>query len=156
VSGIVCRRLGPEDLPLIEAAPPEVFDHPVHPGAARAFLESGSHLLVGAIEEGAAPRLVGFVSAVVVLHPDRARPELWINEVGVAGGRRGRGVGRTLIEETLRVARARGCRGAWVALDEDNAAALALYRSAGGAEPRSQLHIEFGYEVWERRREAPE
>jgi len=96
------------------------------------------------------PCLVGFVSAVETLHPDQRRPELWINEVGVSEAWRRRGVGRALMEETLRIARARGCRGAWLAVDEDNEPALGLYRAAGGAEPERQLHVDFGYdEGWE-------
>ena len=63
--------------------------------------------------------VVGFVSAVLYVHPDKPSPELWINEVGVAPShqrRRASGVG--CWQATLADARATGCREAWVLTDE--------------------------------------
>ena len=143
---IVVRRLSLADLPLLEAAPPDVFDDPVVPASARAFLERDGNVLVAAITDDADPRIVGFVSGMEVLHPDKGSPEFWINEVGVAEPYRRRGIGRQLMDRTLEIARALGCHLAWLAVDEDNAAALGLYAAAGGAPPERQIHIDFDLE----------
>lgn len=45
---------------------------------------------------------------------------------------RRRGVGRALIEELQRVGRERGCGSMWVLTDEENVAAMGMYRSTGG------------------------
>ncbi len=140
---ITVRALSADDLPLLEACPPDVFDDAVVPAAARAFLERQGNLLVVAMTDEDVPRIVGFVSAVEVLHPDKARPELWINEVGVAEPFRRRGVGRALMGEVLDIGRSRHCRLAWLAVDEDNEVALAFYESAGGETPERQLHVDF-------------
>jgi ribosomal protein S18 acetylase RimI-like enzyme len=67
------------------------------------------------------------------VHPDKP-PELWINEVGVSGAYRDRGIGRQLLETLKTHGRALGCGEAWVLTEPGNAAARALYRAAGGAE----------------------
>ena len=66
------------------------------------------------------------------MHPDKPAPELWINEVGVAPGAQGRGVGKALLAEVLRTGREAGCAEAWVLTDRANAAAMHLYASLGG------------------------
>ncbi len=76
--------------------------------------------------------MVGFVSEVVYVHPDKPRPEMWINEVGVADAHRRRGLGRELLNGILDVAREKNCSEAWVLTDRTNEAAMGLYASAGG------------------------
>jgi ribosomal protein S18 acetylase RimI-like enzyme len=71
------------------------------------------------------------VSAVEVFHPDK-RAELFLNEIGVVDEWRRRGVARALIEELKRLGRERGCVAMWVLTDEDNTAAMGLYRTSGG------------------------
>jgi ribosomal protein S18 acetylase RimI-like enzyme len=53
-------------------------------------------------------------------------------ELGVAEAHRSRGIGRGLVEALAHLARETGCYGMWVLTDDENAAALATYRSAGG------------------------
>jgi ribosomal protein S18 acetylase RimI-like enzyme len=89
------------------------------------------HHLIVAMEQH---RIVGFISAVHYLHPDKAQPELWINEVGVAPGMRGRGAGRALIEATLALGRELQCAEVWVLTDRTNTAAMNLYARTGGEE----------------------
>jgi ribosomal protein S18 acetylase RimI-like enzyme len=78
--------------------------------------------------------IVGFVSSVVYVHPDKTAPELWINEVGVAPTYQGQGIGKMLMQRTLEEAKRAGCTEAWVLTDRGNPAAMALYKSAGGIE----------------------
>jgi aminoglycoside 6'-N-acetyltransferase I len=68
------------------------------------------------------------------VHPDKA-PQLFINEVAVAESHRRRGIARGMIDRLVRIAAELGCTEAWVLTDTNNAAAIALYRSAGAEEP---------------------
>lgn len=106
----------------------EAFDNKLLSEETRRFLDDERHyLLLGYVLD----RPAGFVSAVEVIHPDK-RSELFLNEIGVTEGFRRRGLARALIDELKQVGRERGCASMWVLTDEDNAAAMALYRSAGG------------------------
>ena len=105
-----------------------VFDEPVDPRLTREFLDDPRHHLVLAIEQGV---VVGFVSAVDYVHPDKPR-QLWINEVGVAPSHQRRGIARRLLDAMLAHGRALGCTEAWLGTEETNVAARRLYESAGG------------------------
>ena len=54
-----------------------------------------------------------------------------ILQLGVAAERRGRGIGTAVLYAALRWAKLKGARQAWVQVEADNAAAIALYRRAG-------------------------
>ncbi len=54
-----------------------------------------------------------------------------ILQLGVAQERRGQGLGTAILHASLRWAKLKGARKAWVQVEADNAAALALYRRAG-------------------------
>jgi tRNA (guanine37-N1)-methyltransferase len=118
-------QLGPADEDLLRRAA-DLFDDPLDDASARRVLADPRSVLVLAMvgEEPAA-----FALALEVDSVDHARPELFIDELGVAEGMRRRGIGRALLGELLRIGEARGCREAWVLADPGNAAALNLYRS---------------------------
>jgi ribosomal protein S18 acetylase RimI-like enzyme len=118
------RILGLHDLDLLCATPEGLFDKPVDPEQARAFLGDAGHLVAAAIEDGT---IVSFATGTVLLHPDK-RPALFVNEVGTREDRRRRGLAALVTQCLVDEARARGYRGAWVATEADNAAARALYR----------------------------
>jgi GNAT superfamily N-acetyltransferase len=59
------------------------------------------------------------------------RPDALIEELYVVPGRRGRGTGRALFEVTLEAAREAGATHVELTTGEDDAAARALYESAG-------------------------
>lgn len=73
-------------------------------------------------------RVLGFVMARVVL------AEAEILTVAVAASRRGQGFGRRLMDELLRRLYAERVREVFLEVDENNAAALALYRRLGYVE----------------------
>ena len=123
------RLLGPDDADVLGRVDPDVFDHPVDPRWTRRFFDDASHHLAVALDGG---RVVGMITAVAYVHPDKA-PQLWINEVGVAPPYRRRGVGRRLLDLMLAHGRALGCTEAWLGTEEDNVPARRLYESAGGA-----------------------
>lgn len=110
---------------------PGAFDHDIHPPTAAAFLADPHYHLAVAIEDGV---VIGFASAIDYVHPDKPVPELWIDEVGVAPERQGRGVAKAILRALLAHAREIGCGEAWVLTDRGNAPALRLYATAGGRE----------------------
>jgi len=125
------KLLGPNDFDYLSNVADSVFDDPIIPASAQEFLGDPRHRLVVAIDNDV---VVGFVSSVIYVHPDKTAPELWINEVGVAPTHQGQGVGKMLMQRTLEEAKRSGCSEAWVLTDRENRAAMALYKSAGGLE----------------------
>jgi ribosomal protein S18 acetylase RimI-like enzyme len=137
---VAVRRLGPGDEAIVLAAP-HLFDEPPLPAATRRFLASPIHHLLLAFE---GDRAVGFVSGVELTHPDKGT-ELFLYELGVDEGSRGRGIGTALAAALRDLARERGCRAMWVLTDADNEAALATYRRAGAAE--ESTHVMLGWDL---------
>jgi ribosomal protein S18 acetylase RimI-like enzyme len=132
--------LGPTDAHRLEHVATDVFDEPIDRALTEAFLNDPRHHLVVAI---AGDVVVGFVSAVHYVHPDKP-PELWINEVGVAPSHHRQGIGQALMRRILQHGRALNCGQAWVLTEFDNSAARALYGSVGGMEAAAPaLLIEF-------------
>ncbi len=130
------RILQPEDASLLDHVAADVFDDPVLPRAAQEFLNAPDHHLVVAVEDGV---VVGFASAIQYVHPDKPRPELWVNEVGVSPSHRKRGVGKAILQALLGVAREAGCAEAWVLTERNNQPALRLYQSLGGEEEQEEI-----------------
>ncbi len=117
-----------------------VFDCDLNQQLTEEFLGDARHHLVVAIENSL---VVGFASAVHYVHPDK-RPELWINEVGVAPTHQGRGIGTAVLRALLEAGRATGCVEAWVLTERQNEPAMRLYASLGGNEaPGDQVMITF-------------
>ncbi|EAR49770.1 hypothetical protein OG2516_04713 [Oceanicola granulosus HTCC2516] len=128
--GVTLRRLGPDDVETLLAVRPGLFDAPVDPRQARAFLDSPLCEIVVAEAGG---DILSFASGTVLLHPDKP-PALFVNEVGTRDGWTRRGLARAVTWALIERGREIGCEGAWLGTEPDNAAALALYRSLGGEE----------------------
>ena len=124
------RVLGRNDSEVLLHVAEEVFDNPVNPEFTKEFLQDPRHHLAVAIDAGI---VVGFVSGVHYIHPDKA-PQLWINEVSVAPTHRNQGLARTMMHQMFEVGRQHRCTEAWVLTDRLNEAAMALYTSVGGRE----------------------
>jgi len=137
------KLLRPHDAGILAALAPDVFDDPIDVGRAREFLADPRHHLAVAVEDG---WVVGFAPAVHYVHPDKPRPELWINEVGVAATHRGRGLGTRLLRAVFAVARGLGCAEAWVLTDRANTAAMRLYAAAGSTEAPTD-HVMFTFKL---------
>ena len=127
---IEIRLLGPGDAAVLDVVDPDVLDHAIQPKLAAEFLADPRHHLAVARHDG---RVVGFASAVHYVHPDKL-PELWVNEVGVAPAHQGKGLATRLLHALFEAGRAAGCGQAWVLTERSNAAAMRLYRAAGGVE----------------------
>ncbi|WP_446653203.1 N-acetyltransferase family protein [Blastomonas sp.] len=125
---IEVRMLQVDEARVLAQVADDVFDNPVDPQQAAAFLADPRHHLAVAIDAG---QVVGFASGVDYLHPDKP-PELCINEVGVAPSHQGRGLGKRLMACLLAHGETLGCASAWVLTEQGNRPARALYEAAGG------------------------
>jgi len=125
---IEVKILGAADDSALSNIAASVFDKPIDPQLATEFLTDPRHHIAIAIEDGL---VVGFVSAVHYVHPDKPT-ELWINEVAVAPSHHRRGIGQCTLRAMLGHGRALGCQQAWVLTNRSNEAAVALYSSVGG------------------------
>lgn len=129
-AAIEFRILTASDLPVLEHVDADVFDHPIQPGWAARFLSNPDNVLAVAIQER---MVIGMASAIAYVHPDKPL-QLFINEVGVRESSRGQGVGSRLLEIVLEHGISLGCTEAWVATEEHNIAARALYSAMNGTE----------------------
>jgi ribosomal protein S18 acetylase RimI-like enzyme len=121
------KHLGAGDDELVIAAE-HLFDSPARSDAVIRFLgDSNHHLFIAYLDD--AP--VGFVSGVEVTHPDKGT-EMFLYELAVDEGHQRQGIGTELVQALGELARSQGCYGMWVLADDDNAAAGATYRKAGG------------------------
>lgn len=132
-----------DDIDILKNIDPDVFDDAINLPRAIEFLADPRHHLVVAIDHNL---VIGFVSAVHYVHPDKPLPELWINEIGVAATHQRQGIGKRLINKVLEVGRELGCEVAWVLTDRDNTAAMSLYASVGNAEAPSN-HVMFSFDL---------
>jgi len=130
VNVIETRMLRAGDHEFLQNVAPDVFDNAIDDHLASEFLADDRHHIAVAIDNG---QVIGFASGVHYVHPDKPA-EMWINEVGVAPGYQGRGVGKAIMKTMLDHARYLGCVNAWVLTERSNRAAMALYASAGGRE----------------------
>ena len=135
------RPLGVGDDAAVAAAE-HLFDHAVDASAAARFLaEPGHHLLVAYdVDE----RPVGFVSGVETTHPDKGT-EMFLYELAVDEPARRQGFGGALVEALATLAQERGCYGMFVLTDDDNVAALATYRGAGGGKEARNVMLEWDF-----------
>jgi len=133
---ISLRLLEPGDAHLLDSVASDVFDDPIVDTSAKEFLNDDRHRLAVALDQNV---VVGFISAVIYLHPDKPAPAMWINEMGVTPTHQRQGIGKALLQAMLNEARRSGCREAWVLTERGNTAAMAMYRSASGEEAQPDL-----------------
>ena len=135
--------LSSENSELLERVGLEVFDNPIDAVQLQTFLDDDRHIMFVAVNND---MVVGMASAVEYFHPDK-RPQLWINEVGVASTHRKRGIGRRLVEALLNVANDRGCVFAWLGTEIDNKPAQSCFGSVPAVEePQPFLLYEWDLE----------
>ena len=127
------------------AAVQPLFDHELRPEAVKRFLADPTHHLLVAYN-GESETAVGFVSGVEMTHPDKGT-EMFLYELAVHEQHRNRGVGRALVRALADLAREHGCYGMWVLTDDDNAAALAAYRAAGGGDPEPNVMLTWTFDT---------
>jgi ribosomal protein S18 acetylase RimI-like enzyme len=77
-----------------------------------------------------APEPVGFAWGHMLAHPEG--DALLLYSIDVAEAAQRQGAGRAMVEALKTLAAERGCYEMWVATNRSNAAAMALYKAAGG------------------------
>ena len=127
---ITIRNLGPEDAHILDRVAEGVFDNPVEPSWAYAFLVTRVNDIVVALQAG---QVIGFVSGTVLMHPDKPNG-FFINEVSTAEGFRRQGIATRLMRRIIELARDRGCHEVWLATEGDNTPARSLYRKLAAEE----------------------
>lgn len=129
---ITLRRLGPDDLQLVMDVEEGLFDNPIRPDQAHAFLADPLHEIMVAL---AGSQIVGMASGQIMYHPDKP-PAFFVAEVGVRDGFQRQGIAAKLCAALVQIAKDRGCEGIWVATEDDNGPARALYQSLGARETK--------------------
>jgi ribosomal protein S18 acetylase RimI-like enzyme len=131
------RLLSVGDADSFDHVAEDVFDNATREDLIAEFLNDPRHHIAVALDGGV---VVGMASAVHYVHPDKPA-QLFINEVGVAPSHQRRGIASQLIARLLAHGRVLGCTEAWVAADEDNGPARALYAHVGGQEEPTRAVI---------------
>lgn len=137
-NGIVSRLIGEADLDLLISADTSVFDEPIDPALAKAYLAHPDYRIALATD---GDKVVGMATGMFYFHPDKPL-ELFINEVGVAESHQRRGIASRLMALLLDAGRARGAGSAWVATETDNDAANGLYTNMGSS-GQGMVYYEF-------------
>jgi ribosomal protein S18 acetylase RimI-like enzyme len=130
------RWMTPADADAVAAAR-HLFDHEVGSQWVQHFLAQLNHHLCIAYEDD---EPAGFVSGVEMTHPDKGT-EMFLYELSVDDGFRGRGIGKALVVALADRARGRDCYGIWVLTDSENRAAVRTYQSAGLRDASEQLML---------------
>lgn len=117
------RPMRPEDLPAVAELERRCFTVPWEEATFRRLLGNGRARAWSAVD--GAGEVAGYA---VLWETDRGAQ---LGNLAVRPERRRRGLGRRLVREALRAARASGCRRLFLEVRESNEAALALYRELG-------------------------
>lgn len=139
---ITIRLLGPEDADVLGNVAEGVFDNPIRPDQAAAFLASPSHLIVVAL---AGDLVVGMAMAVITLQPDKL-PQLFINEVGTADSWLRQGIATKVMTALLAEAERQEFDYIWLGTEADNEPARALYRHLRARETAGLVIYDWGEE----------
>lgn len=106
----------------------------------RRFIATPNSVLVVCYADEA---LAGIASAMLLDKPYADWKWLYIDEVDTCVNWRRRGVGRTIMNELLNIAKREGAKEAWLGTEPDNGAALALYRGIPAHEEEPVVGFEF-------------
>ncbi|MBM3583517.1 MAG: AAC(3)-I family aminoglycoside N-acetyltransferase [Alphaproteobacteria bacterium] len=141
------RRLGTGDIALMRAVSAmfgEAFEErdtytgrPPDDGYLARLLARDHVVVLAALQDGV---VAGGLFAYVLAKFEQAREEVFIYDLAVAEAHRRRGIARALIEETRRIAAARGAHVVFIQTEPDNHAAVALYSKLGVRE--DTLHFD--------------
>ena len=136
------ERLGPEDAERAAEAIRALHEEAASIDHLRRWLGGEErHLLVAYEGE----RAVGLAYGFELPRVKRDASAMLMYEIDVAEDRRGRGIGRALMEEFRRVCGERGTDSMWLLTDDSNKPAMALYRGAGGVDRDDrEVMFEFG------------
>ncbi len=127
MDGFSILHVTPRDAGVLGNVAEDVFDGPVSPASAAAFLAAPGHALFVALSDAV---VVGQVRGMVHLHPDEPS-QLYIDNLGVTPTEHRKGVATALVRALLAWGRDQGCGIVWVAAESDDKTAQAFYASLG-------------------------
>ena len=100
------------------------------PDTLRNYVLQESNLFLACFgTRGGKDQLLGIASGAILLKPYGHEKWLYVDEIDVCADHRRRGVGTRLMQSLTTIAEDEGCEELWLGTEEDNAPALALYRS---------------------------
>ncbi len=76
-------------------------------------------------------QVIGMVSVQLVISTAQGSPSAWVEDMVIEEAYRGRGVGKTLLDEALLWAKAKGATRAQLLVDTENTPALGYYAHLG-------------------------
>lgn len=126
---IVARRLATDDADLGVKMASLFAGNDVHRDHVAAFLSETHNVLIAGSVNGT---LAGFLTAHLLARFKDLRRKFLIYEVDVLPAYRRMGVGRSMIELSLGIAREAGADTSFVLTNRSNDAAVRLYESTGG------------------------
>ncbi len=112
---------------ILKPVDPDVFDHEIDEACLAEYLRAPNHVMCIATKDAL---VVGQARAIIHFHPDQ-RPELYIDNVGVAPAFQRNGIATRMVEQIVLFGKERGCTEIWLGTEPDNEPAKALYRSMG-------------------------
>ena len=123
------RRLETSDMDAAEIAIREVSGRAqLEASALEEFLNDEANYLLAALVEG---KVVGSLNGYALRRPYSSGLSFLLYEIDVAEDLRNRGIGKELVREFARLARAEGAKEVWVLTNESNRAATATYEACG-------------------------
>ncbi|MDX2284746.1 MAG: GNAT family N-acetyltransferase [Bacteroidia bacterium] len=135
---LLLQRLSPADLPAFKALLAlfeEVFEPEPGPRPGDAHLSRllarPDFIVLAALRGGI---VLGGLTAYLLESPTHPRPMTYLYDLAVAAAHQRQGIARQLIGSLLEHSRALGAYEVFVQADEEDAHALAFYRSTGAAE----------------------
>jgi ribosomal protein S18 acetylase RimI-like enzyme len=144
------RRLGPGDAApmraLVAALPDDWRDGPVPAADHLDAALAAPHVHLYVAFDGERP--AGFLSAYRFPALTFAGSRVYLYDVFVLPGDRGRGVGRALVDRLVADCRSAGVSEIWVGTDADNVAAQRLY-SGAGAKLEGDDFVEYAFDLTE-------
>lgn len=117
-----------QNLHLLNNLDASVFDGPIVTTSLNEFVNDDRHHLFVALDNHADNKVVGMVSGVHYIHPDKPN-QFWVNELGVADSYLRQGIATLLMEKLLAKAKQLGCKEAWLATEKENLVANDFYKS---------------------------
>ncbi len=140
MSNIKLRWLKPADTDLAEIAAElngptwAVSRHEFTADTLKDFLGRDDRFyLLGYLDD----QIAGAIHGYLYLHPTGVH-YVWIDEVDVSEPMRRRGVGKAMMQAVLEWTKEKGADEAWLGTEDDNEAALALYKSLKPTETENE------------------
>jgi len=147
---VVIRPLAEEDAPAVEVMSQEFADYlqsldpseesiaPIHARAIRDYA-FGSESCMDGLIAAVAGEPAGYLLYSITFWSDDVAPALWMPDLFVRESARGKGVGRLLMEEAIKIIKARGGKRVFWTVWDKNPEAVAFYERIGGDFAPSEL-----------------